>query len=378
MREKAGCVDSSRGETVEDRTLQGLDALLTILPELDVEERSTKAKLLWESICDLADERYGEDFSGTYRWFYHYRRESKFDSAFVRKLNTTAWIPDSEGDLRSPASVRFDALRWRTNEIAEMKIRFQPPVVQELARETGIEEEALDLMQKENLTADDLRELIEIRNQREQETDPTKGDDDEPTAAMPTGTVSGGNDNGSHTSHNAGGTGAGGGSGNSSTFGGIGTGSSAYNSSGGGTRLFRSYVGVQHTDETDTDSPEHAARMALEETAIRFILEQEPAWQRTDTNNPGFDLYQVDANDIKIRWCEVKAMSGAFDSHPVGMSKRQFEEAQLRGEAYWLYVVEDAATDAPRIVPIRDPAGQARTFTFDNGWRDIAAEQGTD
>ena len=374
MREKAGCVDSSRGETVEDRTLQGLDALLTILPELDVEERSTKAKLLWESICDLADERYGEDFSGTYRWFYHYRREAKFDSAFVRKLNNTAWIPDSEGELRPPVSVRFDTLGWRTNEIAEMKIRFQPPVVQELAREAGIEEKALDLMQKENLTADDLRELIEIRNQLDQESDTTKGDDDEPTAAIPTGTVSGGNDNDSHTSHSPGGTGAGGSSGSGSTFGGAGTGSSADNSSGGGTWQFHSYVGVHHADESDTDSPEHAARMALEETAIRFILEQEPAWQRTDTNNPGFDLYQVDANGITIRWCEVKAMSGVFDSHPVGMSKRQFEEAQLRGEAYWLYVVEEVAADAPHIVPIQDPAGQARTFTFDKGWREIAED----
>ena len=115
--------------------------------------------------------------------------------------------------------------------------------------------------------------------------------------------------------------------------------------------------------------------MKLEEIAIEFILEQEPDWQRTDTNNPGFDLYVMDANGATIRWCEVKAMSGAYDSHPVGMTKRQFEEAQKRGEAFWLYVVEDAATDAPCIVRIQDPAGQARTFTFDQGWRDFAAEQ---
>ena len=389
MREKAGCVDVSYSGRVQDHTLSGLDALLRVLPDLDVKERLGKSKLLWEALCELEAVEGSAAFSGEYRWFYYHSRSARFDADFVRKLNDTAWVPDADGELRQPRSVRFDMLGWPTNEIVETKIRFQPPVVQELAREAGIDEEVLDWAQ--NATPDDLSEFKEWRESRkrnEPDSQSSGGNDFAPTPPVQTDKQDG--SNGSYTTYKGGGTGVGSnangnggetGSGNHTSSGGgfssTGNGSGNHSSGSGGTRQFYSYVGVHHADETDTNSPEHAARMALEETAIRFILEQEPAWQRTDTNNPGFDLYQVDANGITIRWCEVKAMSGAFDSHPVGMSKRQFEEAQLRGEAYWLYVVEDAATDAPRIVPIQDPAGQARTFTFDKGWRDVAAEQDT-
>ena len=47
--------------------------------------------------------------------------------------------------------------------------------------------------------------------------------------------------------------------------------------------------------------------------------------------------------------------------------------AQECGDDYWLYVVENAGTGSPNIVKIQDPAGKARTFTFDHGWREVAA-----
>jgi len=50
----------------------------------------------------------------------------------------------------------------------------------------------------------------------------------------------------------------------------------------------------------------------------------------------------------------------------------QFECARAHGNAYWLYAVERAASDQARIVRIQDPAGKARTFTFDQGWLDVA------
>lgn len=48
--------------------------------------------------------------------------------------------------------------------------------------------------------------------------------------------------------------------------------------------------------------------------------------------------------------------------------------AESRGEAYWLYVVEHANGDGARIIRIQDPAGKARTFTFDHGRIAVAAE----
>jgi hypothetical protein len=138
-------------------------------------------------------------------------------------------------------------------------------------------------------------------------------------------------------------------------------------------RSFISYVAV-HPDERerDPDGLDRAARSALEDKAIALILATEPHLQRTPTHNPGFDLFELGANGQTVRWVEVKAMTGSLQDRPVGMSHTQFEHAQKHGTACWLYVVEHAGTDHARIVRIHDPAGKARTFTFDRGWLSIA------
>lgn len=141
-------------------------------------------------------------------------------------------------------------------------------------------------------------------------------------------------------------------------------------------RPFISYVATHPDDkEADTDNLGHKDRMALEEKAIKLILAREPEmrWQRTPSYNPGFDLYQVDEQGQKIRWCEVKAMTGSLQDRPVGLSRKQFDYARKQGGAYWLYIVECAGDEnETRIVRIQDPAGKARTFTFDHGWLAIA------
>ena len=119
--------------------------------------------------------------------------------------------------------------------------------------------------------------------------------------------------------------------------------------------------------------------MALEKEAIDFILKQEcrERWERPHQEPEGYDLKKVDDNGV-ISLCEVKAMTGTWDDRPVTVSRKQFETAQDYGEDYWLYVVENADTDDARIVKIQDPTGQARTFTFDHGWRDVAVVDDSD
>jgi hypothetical protein len=112
--------------------------------------------------------------------------------------------------------------------------------------------------------------------------------------------------------------------------------------------------------------------MALEQKAIDFILSREPEWRRTAAHNPGFDLYRGDQPATAMHRCEVKAMTGSLDERSVGLSRTQFECAREHRENYWLYVVEHAGSENPRIVRIQDPAGKARTFTFDHGWLDVA------
>ncbi len=66
-------------------------------------------------------------------------------------------------------------------------------------------------------------------------------------------------------------------------------------------------------------------------------------------------------------------MKGTLDTRPVGLSRTQFDTAQERGTAYWLYIVESAGEPTQaHIVRIQDPAGKARTFTYDRGWKDVA------
>src|SRR6202035_2010342 len=140
-----------------------------------------------------------------------------------------------------------------------------------------------------------------------------------------------------------------------------------------GGRPFISYVAT-HPDEEEPDPEglELPARMALEAQAIDFILNCEPNWQRSPALNPGFDLFAAGPDGQPARWCEVKAMTGSLDDRPVGLTRAQFDSARQHSGEYWLYVVEHAGDENARIVRIRDPAGKARTFTFDRGWLDVA------
>jgi len=140
-------------------------------------------------------------------------------------------------------------------------------------------------------------------------------------------------------------------------------------------RQFVSYVAVQPDDEEpDPDGLDHQARMGLEERAIQLILSREPILHRTPTNNLGFDLFEEDSEGEKCRWVEVKAMTGCLNDRPVGMSRTQFDCARKHRAAYCLYIVEYAGDETrARILRIQDPAGKARTFTFDHGWTAIAA-----
>jgi len=142
---------------------------------------------------------------------------------------------------------------------------------------------------------------------------------------------------------------------------------------GGDHRNFVSYVAVRHDNESsDPEGIRQSARIELEEKAIEAILSLEPHWKRAPTHNPGFDLFEKGSDGQSVCWCEVKAMSGTLDDRPVTLTRTEFELAQKHGDKYWLYIVEQADTDRPQIVRIQDPAGKARYFTFDRGWRAVA------
>ena len=399
LRAQIGHPESSgQKDRVIDWMLSGLTGLLESLPALGVPERKDKARLLWEEMASLEERRGKGVFTGEYTWTHYGSYRAEFDAAFVRWLNGTAWVPSLDGDLLPPGSVVFETLGWKPNPFLLSKIRFKPPIIDQLAKEAGIEPGLLDLLKKLGLTSEaDLRGRLGLSEEKPsaEEASP-KGVEDalkklrggapDPTPPIPdpsgdepkgtgagdsgngTGTGSGGDRNGA----GAGGPGDGKGGGHTK---GSGDGDTKKRTPGGtGGRPFISYVATGPDDgEPDPDDLDQTARMALEAQAITLILEREPKWQRTPTNNPGFDLVELGAGGIAARWCEVKAMTGSLRDRPVGLSHTQFDCAREHGQAYWMYVVERAGAKDARIIRVQDPAGKARTFTFDHGWLDVAA-----
>lgn len=425
LRRKTGYVELGAKERVVDWVLNGLDALIDLLPKLTPEQRIERARLIWESLGDLEERRGRGIFDGSYSWsHYGERRTPPFPAAFVRRLNTVAWVPDGNGDLLPPNLVLFDPLGWKTNPFLLTKIAFKPPIIDQLAKEAGIDPAALDLLRKLGITSvADLTSRLGITGTppeggapaedapsdevpAEEGADDTKpsGDDVYDDAKdlygdgmpdIPPGTPDpdGGDGATSGTGRGGhGGTGTGtprgGGQGNSGPHGGSGGhtgggGKTGGASSGGpgkrapgsaGGRPFISYLGTHPDDEeADPDGLDQATRMKIEDHAITLIISLEPGLQRTPEGNPGFDLFEANGGGQPVRWVEVKSMTGSLENRPVGLSRTQFDHAHAKGDAYWLYVVEHA-TDAEkaRVLRIQNPVGHARTFTFDKGWSQVA------
>ncbi len=142
-------------------------------------------------------------------------------------------------------------------------------------------------------------------------------------------------------------------------------------------REFVTYIAVSPADgdEPELDGLTHLERMNLEDKAIELIIGQEPELKRTPKNNPGFDLTELGSDGEPVKWVEVKAMKGTLRDRPVGLTRTQFEWAQDHGWSYWLYVVERAGDpEHAQVLRIQDPAGKARTFTFDHGWVAVAED----
>jgi len=407
---------SYQKDRVEDWMLQGFDDLITTLPSLSPEDRTQRARLLWESLGDLEERRGPGIFEGTYSWSHYGNYKKDFPAAFLRHLNTASWVPDANDELQPPSLVVFDTLGWKANPFLLTKIVFKPPIIDQLAKEAGIDPAAIDLLKKLGITSvADLTSRLGITElPPETEGEPeTESEYDEPSCEdvygdakdlygddMPNimpGTLApdGGDDaigggagrggqshTGTEDAPRGGGKGDGGSRGGSGRPGdraekgsGTGGGPQGKRSPGqAGGRPFISYVGTHpDNEEPDPDGLDQATRMKIEELAIEQIIKLEPTLNRTPDGNPGFDLYEGDNTGKPVRWVEVKSMTGTLADRPVGLSRTQFDCAREHGAAYWLYVVE-CATDPghARILRIQDPVARASTFTFDRGWIEIA------
>lgn len=390
IRREAGLERASWESQPEDFTLRGLTQLLEFLPKLTPEQAATKVKVLWEALTDL-ETRNTAAFYGSYKWGYsHETKTARFDAIFIRTLNQVAWVPNADGELVPPAFVVFDTLDWKPNPFLQTKIVFKPPIIDQLAKEAGIDPAILDLLRRDPSIVAELASRLSASSTPEPESstdlepeadEPSDGDvyddakdlygDDMPD--IPPGTPDPDAGDGQGNGGAQGGSGEYGGSGGSGGRGG-GNGGGKRTPGQTGARPFISYVGVHpYDDGADPDGLDQATRMQIETHGIGLIIGFEPTLRRTPDGNPGFDLYEADSSGRYIRWVEVKSMTGSLENRPVGLSRTQFECAREKGDAYWLYVVEHASDPArARVLRIQNPVAHARTFTFDRGWGEIA------
>lgn len=388
---------SGANDRVVDWLLKGVDDLIALLPKLPAEQRAERGRLLWESLGDLEERRGRGVFDGSYTWsHYGERKTPPFPAAFLRRINKAAWVSNTNGELVPPGLMVFDTLGWKPNPFLLTKITFKPPIIDQLAKEAGIDPAILDLLRRDPAIVAELKSRLSANPAPEPESDGDVYDDakdlyGDGMPAIPPGTADPDGDEGVGTGAASGGkgrTGSGtlrgsvqdnggshGGSGGNGTPGDKGGGQGKRVPGHSGGRPFISYVGTHPDDEGhDPDGLDQAVRMQIEARAIDLILGLEPALRRTQEGNPGFDLFEADKRGRPIRWVEVKSMTGSLEDRPVGLSHRQFNDAREKGDAYWLYVVEYTTDPTKaRLLKIRNPVGHARTFTFDHGWYEIAS-----
>ena len=322
LRQQTGYPQTSgRRDRVTDWTLHGLEELLVLQPSLAPERRKDIADLLWEELAHLEERRGKSLFTGSYTWT-HYgdHKAPPFDATFVRQLKGTAWVPNTDGELRRPEFVPFDNLNWKEHPFLQSKIPFKPPIIDQLAKEVGIELGVLDKIKEYGITEEDLMEWA-ARHESNENPDP---DDINPTPPDP-------------------------------------------NPRPRQVPIHRPQI---------VNPINHEERMEIEEKAIQLILGHEPDWQRTRTNNPGYDLCKVDEQEQKTHWCEVKSISDSLEARVVSLSSAQFECAQKYGKAYWLYIVEHADDENKScIIRIQDPAQKVGKLTADGVELDVQRDR---
>jgi hypothetical protein len=378
LRQKYGDPGCSGHESEDDRTLYGLDKILDKITQLPFEEAKSRSSLLWEALADVVQDKRENVVKATYSWFYYSNRSMEHDAEFIRDLRSAKWVPDSSGVLVAPEEIVFENIdpAWAPNAVLQTVLKFMPSTVEILAQAFDMDPNMLRLLKRSGIASEsELAQRLGLVD-----LVPTQVDDQEveadSAAQNDAGTQSGG---GSSAEGAVGGgtmsglrSGGGGRSPSTNSAGQQQSGETSSNRRANSGQTLRgrfiSYLAVDPLDEEDediSDTESHEERMRVEAIAIEHILRLEPELKRTATGNAGFDLYGDNDDGHPNRWIEVKAMVGTLSNHPVGMSKRQFEMAQEKKTRFWLYVVENATSISPRILKIQDPAGNARTFTFD-------------
>lgn len=143
--------------------------------------------------------------------------------------------------------------------------------------------------------------------------------------------------------------------------------------------VLRSYVPSPDAKDdmaTGGSDGEGQARNPIDLAGVRHVLDYETNSGRIPKEmphkNPGYDIESRSIKGEVVRYIEIKSLSGHWNHSYATLSRPQFDKAVSLGDAFWLYVVENAESENFQIHRIQNPALKANHFMFDDGWRSVA------
>ena len=129
---------------------------------------------------------------------------------------------------------------------------------------------------------------------------------------------------------------------------------------------------------TEEGQESHSEKMSLESSSIELVEAEEWINGRKPhvmpPRNAGYDIRSLEP-DNRFRYIEVKATRGAWGARGVSMSPAQLKFAIGKGNSYWVYVVEFAGSEHPKIHRIQNPALYAAGYRLNDSWREFSEMQ---
>ena len=344
-----------------DHNIFALDHIFCKIRTAKLEKKHALSKKLWDQMKNVNPEYW----QATLCWFDHLKPPkerclSNLPSKLRQQLNDTAWIPDPEdGNLKKPSEISFPK-DWVEHPDPFKNIPFMKPDVVKYFMSEGASEEDARELSKEYLTLDDAKEYVTRRkeNMFSKDAEERRAAKEKPAEEKPIET-SANSDSGDtpHTSdlsyrrpnrngeptqpseHFTGGA--------------VSTAPGKSKTSSDGSKID---IVIEPSDSDIPPNPKaEEDKRKTEDAAINFVLKKYPdlidANNKDNENNPGYDLH----NKEKDKFIEVKGVSREFTR--VSMTITQFQWAMDKREQYWLYVVEYAESDEPKLYRLHDPAG---------------------
>lgn len=129
-------------------------------------------------------------------------------------------------------------------------------------------------------------------------------------------------------------------------------------------------------DYFDDERPENKVTGDAAEKLIFELLDAQDATSSVNLlggNNKGYDI-EYQKNGLAY-FAEVKGLKGSWDEVDVLLSRAQFEKAQIEGERYTIFIVENIGSkEETHITELVNPVEYFTKIQIDVGWRNFSQD----